>query len=264
MVLDWMKRRRRARILTGPFPEAWMGAVEGALPFWPRIGEADRTRLLQDVRLMVAEKNWEGCGGLEITDRIRVTIAAQACLLILGLDYDWYDRVVSILVYEHSFEAPDREVVGDHQVQEGEIEALGQAVYRGPVVLSMDSIRPDGKTLEARGNVVVHEFAHKIDFLDGVVNGTPPLQDRDLAARWGRVMTSEFRKARTRQDRGEAGFIPEQGLTDEAEFFAVLTELFYEDPRGLRENHADLHDLLRDFYGRDPALWMASSGRPPS
>ena len=242
MLFDWLKRRRRRRLLARPFPEAWRGYLRRNVAHYEYLSEAERAKLRDDLRVFVAEKNWEGCGGLAMTDEIKVTIAAQACLLVLALDHNYYDRVLSVLVYPHGYR--------DEANGEGR---SGEAWYRGPVVLAWEDVRYEGRHPREGHNVVFHEFAHQLDMLDGGINGTPPLRDAAQARRWHDVMTAEYKRLVAASERGRATLLDHYGATDEAEFFAVCTECFFDRPVEMRREYPQLYDLLREYYRQDPA-----------
>jgi Mlc titration factor MtfA (ptsG expression regulator) len=212
------------------------------------LSEAEQAKLRDDVQLFVAEKNWEGCGGLVMTDEIKVTVAAQACLLVLGLDYRCYDRVLSVLVYPHAYRGTAHEEWGVRDPGR-----LGESWYRGPVVLAWDHVLHDARHPDEGHNVVIHEFAHQLDMLDNEVNGTPPLKDAEQARRWHDVMTAEYRRLVAASERGRATLLDHYGARNEGEFFAVCTECFFGLPVEMRRRHPRLYDLLREFYRQDPA-----------
>src|SRR5271167_849318 len=135
MIFSWLRRRRRRRLLSRPFPPRWLEHLHGNVAHYAFLSEAEQGKLRDDLRIFIAEKHWEGCGGLRMTDEIGVTIAAQACLLVLGMERNYYDHVLSILVYPHGYRVkPDGR--GDGMVVEEASDRLGEAHYRGPVILS--------------------------------------------------------------------------------------------------------------------------------
>jgi Mlc titration factor MtfA (ptsG expression regulator) len=258
MIFRWLRNRRRLRLLAGPFPPKWLECTERVLPAYVSLTERERLKLQDDIRLFIGEKNWEGCGGLDLDDEIRVTIACQACLLILGLEYDYFDRVQSILVYPEPFVTPDADEMGG-VVQEFESELSGLAEYRGPVVLTWSEVREDLDRPGDGRNLVIHEFAHKLDMLDSRIDGTPPLETREQYARWRAVMTAEFERLSTASRRGKRSLLDRYGTFDEGEFFAVVTECFFELPRQMERHHPQLYAVLRDFYKQDPAARAQST-----
>ena len=253
MLFDWLFRpsrhAARKQLLERAFPSDWLSIVE-RLPFYRGLDERGRQRIRDDLRVLVAEKNWEGCGGLELTDEIRVTIAAQAALLLLNIEHDYYKHVQSILVYPSAYRTMPQQGA-DGVVREGQAN-LGEAWRRGPVVLSWDAARHGALDPKDGHNLVLHEFAHKLDMLDGAADGTPPLADETMA-RWVETMTREFQALRGAAESGRATVLDHYGATNPAEFFAVSTECFFEKARKLRARHPALYEVLRDYYQQNPA-----------
>jgi hypothetical protein len=252
MLLSWLARRRRARILAVPFPNEWNGYLERNVPLYAQLNERERADLRDCARILFAEKNWEGCGGLVMTDEVKVTVAAQAAMLLLGIEHDYFARVMSILVYPTGFRSPEgwRQPDGVIDLSVG---ALGQAWYDGPVVLAWDSVLEGGRNPRDGLNVVLHEFAHQLDFLDGVIDGTPPLRRKGDYKKWQEVMTREFERLGNEAGNGNPKVLDAYGATDHAEFFAVATEAFFEKPREMCTRHPELYSVLVDYYGQDPA-----------
>ncbi|MEZ6037335.1 MAG: zinc-dependent peptidase [Planctomycetota bacterium] len=254
MVFEWLfgprRHKVRAALLAEPFPEAW-ATIVGGLPFYRALDERGRGRIRDDLRVLVAEKNWEGCGGLALTDEIRVTIAAQASLLLLNIEHDYYPDVRSILVYPSAYRTmPRRDAAG--VVSEGQAN-LGEAWRDGPVILAWDSARGGALDPDDGHNLVLHEFAHKLDMLDGMADGTPPLGDKEQFTTWVRTMNAEFAALQKAAHKGRATLLDHYGATNPAEFFAVATECFFEKAAAMRRRHAALYDALRDYYQQDPA-----------
>jgi Mlc titration factor MtfA (ptsG expression regulator) len=220
------------------------------------LDEREREQLRDLVKVFVAEKHWEGCGGLTLTDEVRVTIAAHACLLILALPHDFYRNVESILVYTSTVVAPARPP-GAFEVPRGPVEGplpiLGQARLRGPLIVVWDEVKRSGRHPEQGHNVVYHEFAHKLDMLDGSADGTPPLHGRMEYQRWAEVCSREYLGLRAKAERGQRTFLDAYGGTSEAEFFAVATEQFFDEPIVMRRLHPELYGVLQNFYRQDPA-----------
>ena len=251
MILAWLRRRRRRRRLATPFPEAWRPWLE-ALPFHATLDDRERARLQDLVRILVAEKNWEGCSGLAMTAEIQVVIAAQAALLLLNLDQDDYEDVESILVHPTSFESPYPWRDEGGVVSEG-VEHLGEAYYGGPVLLAWDSAQHGTLDPLDGTNLVLHEFAHRLDFADGWIDGTPPLCGRVTNEEWARVMTTAYEQLRADADAERETVMDHYGATDEAEFFAVAVETFFERGPEMRAAHADLYGILARYFRQDPA-----------
>jgi Mlc titration factor MtfA (ptsG expression regulator) len=254
-MLHWLRDRRRAKWAAEPFPAAWQEAIARNVAHWRWLSGAERLALQGLVQVFVREKHWEGCGGLTLDDEIRVTVAAQACLLVLALPHNLYENVESILVYPSTVVPPEAEqgvFVRGPLVPRPRSPRLGEAHHRGPVVLAWDEVKRSGRS--ARGhNLVFHEFAHKLDMLDDRADGTPPLPDSGAYTRWVEVCAREFLTLRDEVERGAPSLIDDYGATDEAEFFAVATELFFDRPQDMQREHPDLYGVLRDFYRQDPA-----------
>jgi len=261
MIFGWLKKRRRRKILAQPFPEEWTVILHRNLPFYSDLSADERSTLRDMLRIFIAEKSWEGCGGLEMNDEIRVTIAAQACLLLLGLDGVEFDTPKTILVYPAEFFDRQREAWEDGFVVDNSGGRLGEAWYRGPVVLSWADARRGGRNPYDGVNVVFHEFAHQLDMQDGVVNGTPPLESRAAERRWQEVMTIEYDRLVARSRRGRATLLDHYGAQDPGEFFAVSTECFFERSSAFELRHRELYDVLRDYYGQDPAERIRRAAR---
>ncbi|HEX5052210.1 MAG TPA: M90 family metallopeptidase [Planctomycetota bacterium] len=255
MSFDWLfhplRHVRRRELLAAPFPAEWLPILQ-RLPFYRHLDERGQQRLRDDLRVLIAEKQWEGCGGLVLTDEIRVTIAAQASLLLLDIEHEYYADVQAILVYPSAYRTmPRRDKSG--VVRDGQAN-LGEAWQHGPVVLAWDAARGGALDPDDGHNLVLHEFAHKLDMLDGLADGTPPLRDRGEFAAWVRTMSAEFARLRAAAADGRATVLDKYGATNPAEFFAVATECFFEKSRQLQQRHAELYAVLRDYYHQDPAL----------
>lgn len=258
MILSLLRRRRRAKLLAAPFPDEWLGYLERNVPLYLRLKPADQARLRDDLRVIVAEKQWEGCGGLAMTDEIKVTIAAHAALLLVGIRHDYFARVMSILVYPSGFRTPAGWEWEDG-ILDGGIGTLGEAWYDGPVVLAWDSVLSGACNPEDGRNVVLHEFAHQLDYLDGVADGTPPLRTSGDYKKWQEVMTREYDRLKRESEYGGARVLDEYGATNHAEFFAVVTEAFFEKPREMYARHPELYAVVSEYYGQDPAALERSA-----
>lgn len=254
-MFTWLRNRRRRKLLEEPFPPWWDAILRRNVGHYPRLSPDERARLRDTLRVLVAEKDWEGVGGLHVTEEIKVTIAAQAALMLLGMEHDYFARVDSIVVYPGSFRTPNPEDGWEDDELSDRV-ADGQAVYRGPVILAWDSVLQDGREPEGGHNVVVHEFAHQLDFLDYETNGTPPLNDPELAKRWGPVMTAAFKQHRQLVERGEETFFEEQAAENETEFFADASEAFFCSPADFLAGYPEVYALLRDYYRVDPLKWF--------
>jgi len=254
-MFGWLTERRRRQLLEQPFPAAWEEYLARNVLIAGRL-DPDAARRLRDLtQVFAAEKRWEGCGGLDLTDEIRVTIAALACVLVLGRDHDLYADVVSILVYPTTVVAPPRErgffESGISPVPERGSLLLGQAFLHGPVILAWDDVLAGGRE-QVTGNVVFHELAHKLDMLDGTIDGTPPLDGRAARAAWAEVCSKAFLELRARVAAGEPSFLDDYAAKNEAEFFAVATEAYFTHPEALRRELPALHAQLAAFFRFEP------------
>ncbi|QDU62641.1 Protein MtfA [Planctomycetes bacterium Pan216] len=261
MLLSWLRQRRRRQILANPFPEEWHAYLERNVHHYLLLTDEERRRLRNDLQILIAEKNWEGCNGLEINEEIQVTIAAQACLLTLAIPHDYYPGTQSILVYPYGYVAKSTRVLSGGMVWEGDSGRLGESWQRGPVILSWADAYQGGRCPRDGHNLVLHEFAHKLDMLIGTADGTPPLGDYDTYRRWKEVMGYEFERLQREAELGRPTVLDPYGATNPAEFFAVSTECFFELPRRLRGRHPELYGLLQEFYQQDPAGWDWASLR---
>lgn len=254
-MLGLFKHSRRERLRAAPFPAEWERIIERNVAAYQRLPREDQRELLGHTQVLLAEKDFEGCGGLELTDEIRVTIAAQAAVLLLHRDTDYYPELKSILVYPSAYVVSAERPVGGGVWTEGDEVRLGHtAPQLGALVLAWDDALRGARTMDDGQNVVFHEFAHQLDFEDRVVNGTPVLEAQQYAS-WGRVLSAEYGALRRAADEARPTLIDQYGSTNPAEFFAVLTELFFERPAELRAKHEALYHELQSFYRQDPAAW---------
>ncbi len=255
-MLHWLRDRRRAEARKRPFPPDWEAFVRANVAHYCMLDDAERAELRAMIQVFLEEKHWEGCGGLDLTDEIRVTISAQACLLQLGLPHDYYSDVESILVYPSTVVPPERRPGVFERVDrpvEPSVPILGQAFTRGPVILVWDAVVHGARHPEEGHNLVYHEFAHKLDMLDGAADGTPPIADRGRLAEWAAVCSHEFLRLRRLAGKGHKTFLDSYGAANEAEFFAVATEEFFDRPLDLQRHAPDLYRVLSAYYRQDPA-----------
>ncbi len=258
----WFRDFRRRKILAVPFPGEWERYIRNNIAYYQHLDLEEKKRLKDLVRIFIAEKDWEGCNGLELTDEIRVIIAAQACLLILALPNDYYRNVQTIYVYPTTVISPERSP-GFFEIPtspvRGPIPILGEAHHSGPVILVWDAVKRETRHPENGHNVVFHEFAHKLDMLDGSADGTPPLTTSEEYLRWSRVCSEEYLELRDKVENGEPVFFDSYAATNEAEFFAVVTEYFFSKPESMKRYHPELYQVLKDFYQQDPAQKVLST-----
>jgi MtfA peptidase len=254
MVFSFLKNERRQELLECPFPEQWLPYLDNSCFLYRLLSPEEQARLRDITKILIAEKFWEGCNGLSMTDEIKVTIAGQASLLLLGFDDYYFDELKTILVYPGGYLAPVRLAEGENCYSH----RLGEAHAKGPVVLSWWHTRWDARQLGTH-NLVLHEFAHKLAELGDPQTGTPPMED-ELAESWEAVMQHEF--ARLVEDTGfaRATVLDAYGARNRVEFFAVATECFFLRPVLLQRRHPDLYALLAEWYRQSPAEhpWTAA------
>ena len=220
------------------------------------------TEELERMELLVAHfvhlTRWEAANGFELTDDVKVLIAAQASMLLLGLDIDDFPQLTSVIVHPSTVRLHGEYSAGGAVRASGTQSLLGQAHYRGPVVLSWNAAQLGARFPGSGMNVVYHEFAHQLDMLDGVTDGTPPLGDETARARWVEVCTTAYDSVRAEGSpvlRSYAG-------TNPAEFFAVATEVFFNRPVEVRAFEPALYGELRSFYRQDPAARLRRRSDP--
>lgn len=254
MFFQWFRQTRRHRILEQPFPEEWLPILERNVYHYSRLTADEQAKLRDDLRIIVAEKYWEGCNGFTVSDEVKVTIAAEASLLLLGFKDQYFDMVQSVLVYRDAYRAHSQRVAQGGVILEGDSDREGEAWYRGPVVLSWADALAGARHGHHGSNLVLHEFAHQLDMQNGrTADGTPPLESVEQYRRWQEVFTSEYERLIRDCERGRPTVIDYYGTTNAAEFFAVTTESFFERPTRLAQHHPDLYEIFRDYYHQDPA-----------
>ncbi len=226
--------------------------LERLFPWLLRLDLSLRASWERHVAFFLGRIVFEGCGGLTVTDDMRLAIAAQACLLALGREKDGFAKLATVLIYPTGFSAPVSHQLGSNVVIERKDERIGESWGRGQVILAWDEVDPEHRDPMMAGNLVFHEFAHQLDAENGEDDGVPAL-DRGLDRNWQRVMGDEFRRLREQSDRGEETFLDPYGAESPAEFFAVATEAYFEEGAEMKTRHPDLYRLLKAFYRVDGA-----------
>lgn len=250
---------RLRRLDKQPFPEPWLAILRRRLPFYDRLGQSHQQRLQNLIKRFLNDHSFIGCAGLEINDEIRVTIAAQACLLILNKRGYSYGKLRSVLVYPSTFVAT-REVRDElGLVSTSHSALLGESWDQGKVVLAWDNVEQGVRNLHDGRNVVLHEFAHQLDSESGSVNGAPLLQTRGAYKSWAHVFHKEYEELNQRKANHYQSLLDDYGATNPAEFFAVATETFFERPAEMAAHHQELFQELARFYQVDPGQWQTSS-----
>jgi hypothetical protein len=212
-------------------------------------------QLKKHIQVFLAEKAFIGCRGLRVTDEMRVTIAAQACLLVLNRRTDYFTRLRQILVYPGAFVVDRTHPVGAGVLQDQRRVLSGESWTLGQVILSWQDTVEGADVVDDGRNVVIHEFAHQLDQESGVANGSPRMAGRARQARWARVLSEEFATLQKRVHSGQGTLLGDYGATDPAEFFAVASEVFFEQPKRLAAEHAALYRELSGYYRVNPLSW---------
>lgn len=260
LVVTWLRapawaERRRARWRARPFPHAWRRLLRRHVPALQTLPPPLQQLLRQHVLVFLAEVPIIGCRGVVVTDAMRLTVAALACLLLLGR-HDRFHGLREMLLYPSAFVVPEVSAAPGGVVHEQRQVLAGQSWSRGgQVILAWDAVQHDAAHPASGRNVVLHEFAHQLDQETGAANGAPPMGNRDQAAQWSLVMAQAWQALHARLAHGEPGVLDPYGATDPAEFFAVATEAFYGRPQELRGEQPELYGVLARWYGVHPAAW---------
>ena len=251
----WFVARRRARWRALPFPAQWRAILRRRVPYVRRLPADLHLQLKQHMQVFLREKAFIGCGGLDVTDEVRVTIAAQACLLLLNRPCSYYPKLRQILVYPGAFMV-DRVHADGSGVQQNVRQALsGESWSQGQVILSWDDTLSGAALADDGQNVVIHEFAHQLDQENGPANGAPPLGPTQHRARWAKVMSDAFDRLAHQAASGQPSLLNAYGATNAAEFFAVATEVFFEQPAQLEAEQPALYRELAALYRVNPLTW---------
>lgn len=258
-----LKELRRKKLRATHLPEEWRQMVAARDPFYRRLPEADRRELEGHMQVFLAEKQFEGCDGFVVEAEHKYLIASQACLLLLHRDTDYFPDLQAILVYPAMYVAPTTRHVGGGVMHEREESRAGESWREGAIVLAWDEVR-GGMEAPGRGNnLVLHEFAHQLDYENGQADGAPLLGGgepasvrRQRRADWARVMRSEYEQLCAQVLRGERTVLRDYGATSPVEFFAVATECFFCRARELQQTHPALYEQMKLYYRQDPAQWV--------
>ena len=258
MLFGLLKQRRRRRLRARPLPKEWLEIIRRNIAFFSRLSASNQAELLGHIQVFLAEKRFEGCADLELTDEIRVTITAQACLLLLHRETDYFPSLLTILVYPSTYMVEEKRPIEEHIWEEGTVTRLGETGRRmGSLVLSWDAVKAGAADPSNGKNVVLHEFAHQLDYENYAADGVPGLATREQQLAWSEVMSSEFASLRAADETGIPTLLDTYGATNPAEFFAVSVEAFFEQPRALRARHPKLYAELRKYFKQDPVEYSA-------
>ncbi len=253
------KRIRQEALINGPFPDEWLCTVRRTVSSYTHLPDDHRRILRERIQVFMAEKGFLGIGNLTITEEIKITIAAPACLLLIGIPHlGVYPRLHEVIVYPHDFGEVTEAVGPDGRRYRIPQMRSGEAWRRGPVVLAWNSVRHSVEHPRDGCNVVFHEFAHVLDMNNGAADGLPPLETKEQIETWTSVLDAEFSAFSAAIRHGKPTLLDPYGASNPAEFFAVVTEHFFEQPRLLRRRHPKLYEQFSGFYRQDPAVWKES------
>ena len=248
----WWIERRRARLQAQPFPAQWRSILRRRVPMVARLPADLQHRLKRHIQVFVVEKAFIGCQGQAITDEVRITVGAQACLLLLGHPRsDYYPQLRQILVYPNPFVVHRNRPLGDGVVHEQRQAMAGESWAQGQVILAWDEVLSGAADPADGRNVVLHEFAHQVDQDKGIADGRPWRPRGAMRRRWAAVMGEAFE----RLQREPSALIDAYGASDPAEFFAVVTELFFEQPQALAAEEPEVYRELAGLYRVQPLQW---------
>jgi Mlc titration factor MtfA (ptsG expression regulator) len=257
-MFSFFKKHRRRCLRAQRFPDQWIAIIRRYVSFFERLPFADRIELLGHLHVFLAEKRFEGCAGLEMTDDIRLTITTQACLLLLHRRTDYFPRLITILVYPSAYMVEARRPIDENVWEEGTVARLGETGRQlGSMVLAWDAVKGGAADPADGRNVVFHEFAHQLDYENYAADGVPALSNREQQLSWSAVMKVEFASLRAADETGIPTLLDTYGATSPAEFFAVATEAFFERPFGLRDRHPKLYAEFQQYFRQDPTEYSA-------
>ena len=249
---------RRRRLRAQPFPEEWVEILKKNVELYRMLPQSLVGELHGHIQVFLGEKSFEGCGGLVITDEIRVTVAGLACMLLLNRPTRHYPGLKAILVYPAAYIVDAKRREGAIQLENAREIHLGESWNNGTLVLSWCDVTRTSHDVRDGHNLVLHEFAHQLDQEDGVGDGIPILEQQSKYFHWAQVLDQEYQHLVAVTERGKRDVLQAYGATNPAEFFAVATEAFFEKPAKLHRKHPELYKELKDYYQLDPETWKAA------
>jgi Mlc titration factor MtfA (ptsG expression regulator) len=251
----WWLARKRQTLRAQPFPAAWRRILKWRVPYVNHLPADLQLQLKQHMQVFLAEKAFIGCNGLDITDEVRVTIAAHACLLILNRPSGYYPNLRQVLVYPDSFVVERDHVDAAGVAHRARKVLAGESWSQGQVILSWQDTLHGAAVVDDGQNVAIHEFAHQLDQENGNANGAPLSVRRAQRSSWSSVLGDEYAALQGRTQRGEVSLFSDYGASDPGEFFAVISEVFFECPQPIAQAHPALYRELSQFYQLDPLSW---------
>ena len=249
------RKRLNEKLKNSAFNPEWVLILQKNMALYNKLPYSLKHKLHGLIIVFLHEKIFSGYNGLEINDEIRVTIAAQACLLMLNRDEELYPSLYNIYVYPGAFKSMQTTSDGVVQSIEESVR-IGESWQRGHVILSWQHSKQGGINKGDGQNVVYHEFAHQLDHEDGAIDGTPVLESAENYAAWSRVFSEEYIRLRDKMSANKQTLIDSYGAVSEGEFFAVITELFFEKPQLFDKEHPELYKELIKFYHLNPLEWI--------
>ena len=256
LIYPFLVNLRRDHIKAQLFPRHWLSIVESNLAIYNTLSDFQQKQLQGYMQIFLKEKQFIGCLGLQITEEMKVTIAAMACLLLFGDRKTYFPNLRSILIYPNAYIVNETIMSDRYIVEERRVARLGESWTKDQLILSWDQIKQDLLNWHDGHNVVLHEFAHQLDQEDGIAEGVPILTRALDYAVWAKIMTAEYLQLCDRVENSKKTVIDSYGATNPAEFFAVATEAFFEKPIQLNQKHQDLYELLQRYYRLDPLQWQ--------
>lgn len=261
MVFGFFRRMRHERIWKEPFPEAWTAILERQVPYVKVLDEHDRAWLEDLMQVFIHDKTFEGAGGLEVTEEMKVSVAAQACLLLLGDEETAvYPELSRIILYPAAYRAV-RKAQDGVVVQEKDEVRLGESWDRGQMVLAWSAVQQGARNMSDGHNVVMHEFAHQLDQAHHDADGAPELPAGMSYGAWSKALGREFENLQAKTEAGRPSLLDPYGATNPAEFFAVATEYFFEKPRQLKDKKPELYEQLAAYYRQDPVARLDAAAK---
>lgn len=251
----YYREYKRAKIKQQPFNKAWQQIIYQRMPYFKQMPVKLQQQLQQHIQVFIVEKEFVGCNGVDITDEIKVTIAAQACLLLLNRKTNYYPKLNTILVYPSTFVKKEIAQSADGIQYTRQVALSGESWGVGKIVLSWQDSVHGAKLPHDGHNVVIHEFAHQLDQESGQANGAPLLDKSQSYQPWSEIFSTQFALLRKQAATGKPSIFDYYGATEPAEFFAVVSEVFFEKPVQFSHQHPDLYQQLKDYYKVDPMHW---------
>ena len=251
----YWREYQRNKIRNRPFKKEWRKIIQQRMPYFRKMPADLQLQLKQHIQVFLAEKNFIGCNGLEITDDIRITVSAQACLLLLNRKTDYYPKLQTILVYPRAFIKEQQSMTSAGVLKVQKMALAGESWDFGKVVLSWQDTVDGAKIPDDGHNVVIHEFAHQLDQENGKANGAPILDKGQSYQCWSDVFSKHFQHLKKQAQTGEPSLFDYYGATEPAEFFAVVSEVFFEQAQPFFHKYPMLYQQLTKYYQVDPTHW---------